>query len=611
MMQTKIKNLNLLLKACFLLSFTVLFSCSDVGSLKSQKNNINDNEFEIKNPEELGAIAIDLISKNDLENASKKLNQALKLSPSNSGLHYLNALTYHLQSSQGDQSKLPLAAEGYKLALKFDNSNWLARYNMGLLYLDQRKFEEAKEEFGEALLFVGKNPDVLYHMGFASYYSQDVSTAAAIFDQLQKIEPTSDRSLQASAMISAAINQPEQAHTYVSQIIESETSNQSRIEVLQKRLKDWEQVHSKRSLDNTSSVDQPEILETDTTPAYELETDILSDEDEESEKSLDMIVLDVVIISTEETVNTSRGVNLLQGLNIQFGDRANDENGASFATEISRSDGDRSEEKLFSSLITIPGINYSLNIANSLGNRNEILARPSLVASNGQESHFFAGIELDAGATSAAGEAYSVSKEIGVTLDITPEIEDDGKIGLEITARRTFLKAPSSAIRFDYAVEVSKTEVTANVIMREGETIILSGLSEKETAKVRNGTPLLQDLPIIQYAFSNKTEFDLQKSVLILVTPRKPDYVYKANQEDGLKVFGSGSDSVKSSTMKELRAKYLDWFKPYPNTASVFKWMQGNSLYREFRTGDVSMEKWAGRQTLRERLKEAATFLYY
>ena len=147
MMQTKIKNLNLLLKACFLISFTVLFSCSDVGTLNS---------------EELGAIAIDLISKNDLENASKKLNQALKLSPSNSGLHYLNALTYHLQSSQGDQSKLPLAAEGYKLALKFDNSNWLARYNMGLLYLDQRKFEEAKEEFGEALLFVGKNPDVLY-----------------------------------------------------------------------------------------------------------------------------------------------------------------------------------------------------------------------------------------------------------------------------------------------------------------------------------------------------------------------------------------------------------------------------------------------------------------
>jgi hypothetical protein len=61
----------------------------------------------------------------------------------------------------------------------------------------------------------------------------------------------------------------------------------------------------------------------------------------------------------------------------------------------------------------------------------------------------------------------------------------------------------------------------------------------------------------------------------------------------------------------ELQARYSDWFKPYPNWASVFHHLQSNSLYREFRTGDVAMEKWRSQQSLLERLKEALGFLYY
>ena len=319
------------------------------------------------------------------------------------------------------------------------------------------------------------------------------------------------------------------------------------------------------------------------------------------EDQTDMITLDAVFISTEEVISSSRGTNLLNGLSVQFG---NGDGDSSFTRTRENDSGDKTV--IETSLITIPAINYSLNIANSFGNRNEILARPSLVATSGSQSSFFAGIEVEAGIVSEKGEV-TIEKEVGVSLEITPEIQDDGRIALEIIASRTFLKPPSSNVKFDFAVELSKTQVSANVVVNEGDTLILSGLSEKEISSTRDGVPLLQDIPALQYIFSNERDYKLQKSILILITARKADYIYKKQSQNNEQV----SSKVSSKAMKELRARYLDWFKPYPNTASVFEFMQGNALYREFRTGDVKMEKWQGSQNLSQRLSEARKFLYY
>jgi general secretion pathway protein D len=60
-----------------------------------------------------------------------------------------------------------------------------------------------------------------------------------------------------------------------------------------------------------------------------------------------------------------------------------------------------------------------------------------------------------------------------------------------------------------------------------------------------------------------------------------------------------------------LRARYSDWFKPYPNWASVFHQLQENSLYREFRTGDVDLESWSDMRSVNDRLRIIKDFIYY
>ena len=592
-MINKIYKIKVLIAIFLVLVFS---GCSNYENAK----NIKKYQTTDISPEQIASDGINFILKKDYVGASKRFNAALKLTPSNSKIHFLNGLSYHLSSSEGDESKRALAEQGYDLSLKFDKSNWLVYYYKGLLKLDAKEFDKAKENFAEALLLNSNDPDLLYHMGFAAYYTQDIATARAVFFQLNKNEPESARSIEALAMVSAANNEPENAKNYISTLKSQNNTSTDRVKLLIKRLNDWESYHSKsknketinteKSIESINKKSDPEYVIDNSTDSYDFE-----------EGQTDMITLDAVFISTEEVISSSRGTNLLNGLSVQFG---NGDGDSSFTRTRENDSGDKTV--IETSLITIPAINYSLNIANSFGNRNEILARPSLVATSGSQSSFFAGIEVEAGIVSEKGEV-TIEKEVGVSLEITPEIQDDGRIALEIIASRTFLKPPSSNVKFDFAVELSKTQVSANVVVNEGDTLILSGLSEKEISSTRDGVPLLQDIPALQYIFSNERDYKLQKSILILITARKADYIYKKQSQNNEQV----SSKVSSKAMKELRARYLDWFKPYPNTASVFEFMQGNALYREFRTGDVKMEKWQGSQNLSQRLSEARKFLYY
>ena len=92
------------------------------------------------------------------------------------------------------------------------------------------------------------------------------------------------------------------------------------------------------------------------------------------------------------------------------------------------------------------------------------------------------------------------------------------------------------------------------------------------------------------------------------MTPRPPSYTYQSDRqrEQTRQRQNSGERAL-----SELQARYSDWFKPYPNWASAFHHMQDNTLYREFRTGDVTMERWANSETLKSRLIQAIDFLYY
>jgi tetratricopeptide (TPR) repeat protein len=584
----------------------------------------------------------ELLSAGDFKAASALFNQALKQDITSSPLQLLNGLAYHLQALEGDVTQFALAEQGYELSVQYDASNWLGYYYLGLARMDQRDFLGAQEHFSKAIIYQPNDAELLYSMTVSSYYANDPTTALATGNKLLELEPNEPRSLQAMAMINASLGEDKEAQEYLKEFT-SITGDDDKSKLISNRLTTWSKVYdrhaasskkheqqaSKSVAKSTSEkpvsaeaqdliIDKPSWL----TPTAEVE---FNDEKESIDKH-PMVIVDVVIIRTEEDSSTSKGVNLMNGLSLQFGQADLSSAGLAFVRSTTNTGnnsdsssvtgtntaaaytGNSETNNTITRAINFPSLTYSLNIANANSYSSEILARPTLVAINGETSDFFSGVEIQAaaiGGNGMDGSVVEILKEIGVKLEVTPEFLEDGRIKLNVKAERTFLTTPNtSSVTFSLRIDTSKTLVNANVAMNFGETLILSGLSEKETGNTRDGVPILQDIPILQYFFSKQSTREFQKSVLILMTPRLPSYTYQSEET-------KSRYNNRERALNELEARYSDWFKPYPNWASVFSHMQNNSLYREFRTGDVTMETWANAATVKSRVAQALDFLYY
>tara|TARA_R110002126_G_scaffold279836_1_gene426913 strand:- start:63801 stop:65747 length:1947 start_codon:yes stop_codon:yes gene_type:complete len=571
-----------------------------------------------------GVVALD---KGDIEKASQLFNTALRLDLGNSQLHFMNALTYHLMAKAGNAKNFEYAEQGYELAYKFDSSNVLAKYYLGLAYLDQRKFKPAQAALASAAVMDDTDPEIFYDLARASYFAGDPRTAKAALDKISHLQFSpieKEKFMRASILTSAALDQPAEAE----KLLEKLKDNPKAYNFLSNRVSSWKRFHDEDKAEllkqasysaggsykvaqalpragvsvipgATIDDERRDMIK----DALDEDTDFVNDE---------MVVVDVVIVRTQEDISSNRGMNLLSGLQLQFGNPLTNTPGFSFGNtsiDDNTSANNDTKSRAVSSLISIPAVNYSLNIFNTLDSRNEILASPSLVALANEKSEFFSGVDVVAAAVSGGdGSSISVNKQIGVKLAVTPEFLSKDRIKLEVEAERTFLTSPSSSVQFEFRLDTSNTNVNANVVMKFGETLILSGLSEKETESSRDSVPLLGDIPVIQYLFANEAKRDFRKSVLIMLTPRRAHYVNQ-DAEERAKVDAAMSEFEKSIDVFEERNK--DWFIPPSTFSEIMKTTQVNSLFSEFKTGDFTLENWNSRDTHEKRLEKAVEFLFY
>lgn len=556
-----------------------------------------------------------LLRKGDFEGAQEQFNRALQKDSRNSHFHYLAALCYHLRMLDGESDYRDLAEQGYLYSIGQDPTNWLATYQIALFYQDLRQWGKAKRYWLETLNFRKRDLEVYRNAIYTAYYSRDLPTARRLLSEYEELETESGKYDEIAAVVLAASGEGEAALASLSRL---PTRSRDR---LSPRIKDWAALHTlaQRRFDDARSrgEDSEDGFDSDGEESYENESwedEDESGDDEEEEKSRALAV-DVVIIRTTEEIGSSRGINILKELQVSLGTESdpgyldtNTENRTVSRSAFVDSEGNVDfggtdisfeESDVISRAISIPAINYSLNIANVTGTRNEVLARPTLIAQDGEQSTFFSGSHINAvavGGSNSDGATESIDVDVGVLLSIGAEFHSDDEFTLAIEAERTFLQEPNtSAVTFPLFVSYSKTRAEATIRMKFGQSLVLSGLSEKETSSLRDGVPFLGDVPILQYLFNRRTTRDFQSSVVLLITPHPPQYVY--SDDDGRK------------PLSALQGTFGAHWQPYPNITQVFQHMESNRLFREFRTGDVRVEKWLSQESFGERLGDVQRFI--
>ena len=199
-------------------------------------------------------------------------------------------------------------------------------------------------------------------------------------------------------------------------------------------------------------------------------------------------MIEVTMIRTEESVQKSYGVNLLDGLNLG---RSLTQAADGTITKTSQlyntlgADLNNTVVGGAATAISTGMLSYSLNIANSLYQKNEVIARPTLAAVDRLPSVFFSGGNLSIKVSGTAGGVSTIiDKSIGVVLSVTPTFLDDDYVLLNIRASRSFIENnPDTA---NIALHLTRNSVNASAIVKFGQTFILNGLVEREKDQVQN-----------------------------------------------------------------------------------------------------------------------------
>ncbi len=151
-----------------------------------------------------------------------------------------------------------------------------------------------------------------------------------------------------------------------------------------------------------------------------------------------------------------------------------------------------------------------------------ILSQPRLAARSGGEAHFLAGGEVPLVSSSVNGSTVEY-KEFGIGLTIKPIVDKKDNIQANIDTEVTAITGAGAGGNPIF----SSRKTSADIAMREGETLVLSGLIDNNLQESVSKVAWLGDIPIIGAFFRNNAKDDQRRELVIFVTPT----VHNANSE--------------------------------------------------------------------------------
>ena len=143
---------------------------------------------------------------------------------------------------------------------------------------------------------------------------------------------------------------------------------------------------------------------------------------------------------------------------------------------------------------------------------SRILSSPRLIAMNGQKASLTIGQELT---FSGGTDQQPQSKEAGTIINLTPQINNDGYIVLDIT-----LEKSSAQLGRTGFPTVDKTEIKTILQVQDGEEILVGGIVEERETHAVTKIPFLSNLPFLKHFFTKEQTRPNSKEIVVLITPK-------------------------------------------------------------------------------------------
>ncbi|MDP3023906.1 MAG: secretin N-terminal domain-containing protein [candidate division Zixibacteria bacterium] len=168
-------------------------------------------------------------------------------------------------------------------------------------------------------------------------------------------------------------------------------------------------------------------------------------------------------------------------------------------------------------------------------NKAKIVAHPEITTVDNKEAFIQMGQKVPIKQFDASGNTVITFVQVGTILRVIPHITSEGRILMKLSPER-------SSYQFDpNGVIINTNNAETNVVVDDGQTAVIGGLTTQEEKKLQKGIPILKNIPLLGYFFSYTKKEITNHDLVIFVTP-----TIVTNEMKGLKSSldtGSGTNT--------------------------------------------------------------------
>ncbi|MBE1300948.1 MAG: type IV pilus secretin PilQ [Alteromonadaceae bacterium] len=152
-------------------------------------------------------------------------------------------------------------------------------------------------------------------------------------------------------------------------------------------------------------------------------------------------------------------------------------------------------------------------------NKGEIIASPRITVANQHEAYIEQGTEIPYVQATSSGATSVEFKKAVLSMKVTPHITPDNRVILDLVVTQD-TRGETVSTPTGPAVAIDTQEINTQVLVENGETIVLGGIFQQTISDANTQVPLFGDLPVVGRLFQNTQKINDKRELLIFVTPK-------------------------------------------------------------------------------------------
>jgi len=164
-------------------------------------------------------------------------------------------------------------------------------------------------------------------------------------------------------------------------------------------------------------------------------------------------------------------------------------------------------------------IDLELSAAQNEG-KSETISSPRVITANQKQATIMQGVEIPYQESASSGATTTQFKNAVLSLKVTPLITPDNRVILDLDVSDDTVGAQVTSATGGTVPSIDTREIITQVLVNDGQTVVLGGILDTVKSKAANKVPFLADIPILGNLFKSTININNKTELLIFITPK-------------------------------------------------------------------------------------------